>query len=152
MLERFEQFSYAVSALYRYLQKIERDEMIKQGYRGSFAQYLVALSRRPEGRTATQLCEICDKDKAAVSRAVSDMEEKGLIVRESARGDSMYRARLLLTEEGRRAADFVCERASRAVMAAGRGLSEENRKIFYASMEIIAGNLANISKEGIPQE
>lgn len=152
MLKRFEQFSYAVSALYRYLQKIERDEMIEQGYRSSFAQYLVALSRRPEGITATQLREICDKDKSAVSRVVYDMEEKGLIVRESARGDSMYRARLLLTEEGRRVADFVCKRASRAVMAAGRGLSEENRKIFYASMEIIAGNLANISKEGIPQE
>ena len=150
MLERYEQFSGAVSSLYRYIQKIERDEMIKYGYKGSFAQYLVVLVRRPDGLTSTQLCEICDKDKAAVSRAVGEMEEKGLLVREST-GETMYRAKLKLTEEGRRAALFVCGRAQSAVAAAGRGLSEEARTAFYSSLGLIAQNLHTISKEGIPE-
>lgn len=149
MLSRYEQFSGAISALYRYIQKIERDEMVKYGYRGSFAQYLVVLVRRPEGLTSTQLCEICDKDKAAVSRAVGEMEEKGLIVRVCT-GDTMYRAKLKLTEEGRRAATFVCERAQSAVAAAGKGLDDEKRAIFYDALGLFMRNLQSISKEGIP--
>ena len=73
MLNRFEQFTSAISALCRDVQKIERDEMEKQGLRGAFAQYLLAISRYPEGITASALCEVCDKDKAAVSRIIGVM-------------------------------------------------------------------------------
>lgn len=151
MISRYEQFSYAVSALHRYIQKIERDEMVKYGYKGSFAQYLVVMNRRPEGLTSTKLCEICDKDKAAVSRAVGEMEEKGLVYREGV-GETMYRAKLRLTEEGQRAARYVCERAEAAVAAAGQGLDDESRRAFYATLSLIAGNLHGIIKEGIPQK
>lgn len=151
MISRYEQFSYAVSALHRYIQKIERDEMVKYGYKGSFAQYLVVMNRRPEGLTSTKLCEICDKDKAAVSRAVGEMEEKGLVYRKGV-GETMYRAKLRLTEEGQRAACYVCERAEAAVAAAGQGLDDESRRAFYATLSLIAGNLHGIIKEGIPQK
>lgn len=146
MISRYEQFSGSVAALNRYIQKIEREEMEKYGYKGSFAQYLVVMARRPEGLTSTQLCEACDKDKAAVSRAVGEMEEKGLIYRESV-GESMYRAKLCLTEEGRSAAQYVCRRAEAAVAAAGQGLTEENRQVFYTTMELIAKNLQSYCKE-----
>ena len=42
MLGRYQQFSYIVSVINRQIQKIERDEMEKYGYKGSFAQYLMA--------------------------------------------------------------------------------------------------------------
>ena len=73
MLSRYEQFSYIVSGINRHIQKLERDEMIKFGYKGAFAQYLVAMRHYPKGVTAAQLSEICDKDKAAVSRIVTEM-------------------------------------------------------------------------------
>ena len=79
MISRFEQFSYVISGIHRQIQKIERAEMIKRGYKGAFAQYLATLHRYEEGLTATELCEICDKDKAAVSRILAEMEEKGLL-------------------------------------------------------------------------
>ena len=79
MTDRFEQFSFIISGIYRKLQKIKRDEMIKRGYKGAFAQYLATLSRYEEGLTSTELCEICDKDKAAVSRIIAEMEEKGIV-------------------------------------------------------------------------
>ena len=103
MLDRFEQFTSAISALYRDVQKIERDEMEKQGLRGAFAQYLLAISRHPEGITAATLCEVCDKDKAAVSRIIAEMESKGLVEKEND-GTSQYRARLRLTPAGQEAA------------------------------------------------
>ncbi|MBQ8536518.1 MAG: MarR family transcriptional regulator [Clostridia bacterium] len=147
MMSRFEQFSFAISGIYRCIQKIERDEMVAYGFKGAYAQYLAAMSRFPEGVTAAQLCDICEKDKAAVSRAVAEMEDKGLLVRE---GTSGYRAPLKLTAQGLDAADFVCQRAQAAVAAAGHGLTDEKRSVFYEALGLIASNLQRISREGIP--
>ena len=148
-MNRYEKFSTYIAGAYRYVQKLEREEMEKYGLKGAYAQYLHAMRRSPEGVTSSQLCDICDKDKAAVSRAVAEMEEKGLIFRE---GKNPYRALLKLTETGKNAADFVCERAEIAVREAGKGLSDEARAIFYTSLEIIASNLQKICKEGIGKE
>ena len=81
MVSRFEHFSSSISCIYRYIQKIERIEMEKYGLKGPYAQCLLAMRRYPEGITAARLCEVCDKDKAAVSRMVAELEEKGLITR-----------------------------------------------------------------------
>ena len=149
MLERFEQFTAAISALYRDVQKIERDEMEKQGLRGAFAQYLLAISRYPKGITAAALCEVCDKDKAAVSRIVTEMEARGLVERETD-GVSQYRAKLRLTPAGEEAAAFARKRASAAVELAGAGVSYEDRKVFYAALARISASLQQISRTGIP--
>lgn len=150
MLNRFEQFTSAISCIYRDIQKIEWDEMQKQGLRGAFAQYLLAINRHPHGITAAELCEVCNKDKAAVSRVIGELEAKGLLYKVND-GYSQYRAKLFLTPEGQKAADFARERASTAVELAGQGLSEEERKVFYAALERIASNLQNISKNGLPE-
>jgi len=150
MISRFEQFSFAIAGIYRSIQKIEREEMDRYGLKGAYAQYLVTLSRFPEGLAAARLCEICDVDKAAVSRAVSEMERHGLIQRaDKARA---YRTRLCLTDAGREAADFVSRRAQAAVAAAGQDLTEENRQAMYAALEAISARLQVISREGISDE
>lgn len=149
MLERFEMFTSAISSIYRYVQKIEREEMEKYGLKGAYAQYLIAMDHYPEGITAAKLCEVCDIDKAAVSRVLSEMEKKNLIERS---GDVGYRAQVRLTAEGKAAALFVAQRATLAVELAGKGLTEEDRKIFYGALELIAGNVQALSKDGIPEE
>lgn len=151
MIDRFERFSFAVAAMSRYIQKIETDELEKMGLKGSYALYLIILSRHPQGLTATELCEQCEKDKAAVSRAVSAMERQGLVTRNSD-SHSPYRAPIILTEAGKQAADHVKQKAIVAVSHAGEGISDEDRSIMYATLEKIAANLQIISKEGIPQQ
>jgi len=146
MISRFEQFSAAISSIYKYIQKIEREETAKYDLKGPHVQCLVALRRSPEGLTASQLCDACDKDKAAISRTVSELEKKGLLCRE---GNS-YRHRLRLTVEGMQVACGIGSIVESAVERAGRGLSEENRKVFYDSLELIASNLHEISEEGLP--
>jgi len=150
MLHRFEEFSFAISTIYHNIQKIERDEMEKYGLKGPHAQYLVAMTRCPEGVTAAQLSELCDRDKAAVSRALSELEKRGLVIRELA-NDTAYRALLKLTETGSAAARFVCEKATQAVDLAGKGLSEQDRQIFYSVLHRIATNLQTIAAEGLPE-
>ena len=151
MIKRFEQFSSAFSSVYRCVQKIEREEMEKHGLKGAFAQYLMALHRHPEGMTATQLCEACDMNKAAVSRAIGEMEECALVCRRS-EGESSYRAPLFLTARGEEMVQFVYTRGIIAVEKGGEGLSEEDRKTFYMALERISSNLQRVCQEGLPEE
>ena len=150
MIERYEQLSYFIYSIYRSIQRIAKEEMEKHNLRGAYAHYLVALCRHSEGVTSAKLCEICDKDKAATSRFVAEMEEKGLICRE---GESfnMYRAKLILTPKGKAIADVLLKRVNVAVELAGRGLSDENRAVLYSSLGIIESNLKELCKIGLPE-
>ena len=149
MIELFEQFTSSISEIYRYILKIEREEMAKYGLRGPHAQYLIAMNRYEElGVTLSGLCKICDKDKAAVSRAIAELETEGLVRRISMNG-VFYRAPLRLTEKGRIAAQKVNSRAKVAVEKAGVGMNEEQRIAFYETLQLIAGNLQKLSLDGI---
>ncbi len=148
MVDRFERFVSVISGISRNLHKIMSEEMEKYGLKGPYAVYLVAMQRHPQGITAARLSEICEKNKAAVSRAVADLETMNLIRKEGGN----YRSRLLLTEEGKKAATYVCERASLAVDMAGKGLTNEQRKVFYESMGIIAKNLQILGAQGLTSQ
>ncbi len=149
MLERFEQFSFVISGINRHIQKLERTEMIKYGYKGSYAQYLVAIQRFPHGVTCTQLSEICDKDKAAVSRIVVEMENRDLVYRESD-NERLYNAKIKLTEEGKKAALYVSQRACSAVEAVGTTMTDSERTALYSALDLICSKLDTLNKEGIP--
>ena len=97
-----------------------------------------------------QLCELCGKDKSDASRMLAILEQKGLVKKQVVDG-SHYRGKLQLTVEGKLAAEHVCRRASRAVEAAGRDLTKEEREFFYRSLDSITANLRELCKEGIPE-
>lgn len=149
MLDRFERFSLSMFEITRHWHKITSDEMEKYGLKGPHSVYLLALHQHPEGVTAAQLVELCGRDKADVSRMVSIMEQKGLVAREGA-AKNMYRNLLKLTEEGSTAAEFVCRRIRVAVELASKGLDDISRKVFYEALELITGNLRQISASGLP--
>jgi len=148
MESRYELLSGSISCMYHDIQKIERTEMVKYGLKGPHAQCLLAMKKHPDGITAARLCETCEKDKAAVSRILAELEEAGMVVRENRNG-SRYRAILLLTERGQAAADAVVEKARLAVELAGRGFGDEERETFYRVLSIIAGNLHKLCREGL---
>lgn len=148
MITKYELFSSSVSSLSRDIQAIERTEMAKFGLKGPHAQCLLAMLRHPQGITSAQLCEVCAKDKAAISRTVSELENARMIRRDNRNGN-IYRAALMLTEQGRAAAHAVSRRAKLAVERAGEGLSDAQREVFYHVLDIIAGNLHTICKNGL---
>lgn len=148
MISRFERFSFAIFEISRYWHKIAANEMLKYGLKGPHAIYLIAMNRHPEGLTSGQLTEISSRDKADVSRAMASMELQGLVVKEG--GKNRYRASLKLTQKGRAAARHICRRAAVAVDLAGKGFDDEQRAVFYETLELIASNLREISEEGLP--
>lgn len=147
MVERFQRFSVAIADISRYWHKIAAEEMEKYDLKGTHSIYLTTLYRFPEGITAARLCELCARDKAEVSRTVAIMEKKGLIQKNG----SSYRALLHLTPEGIHASEHVRSRAAVAVELAGKGLSDEQRATFYYALELVAGNLQQISEAGLPE-
>lgn len=150
MIDRFERFSLAISEISRYWHKLAAEELTKYGLKGPHAIYLTAMYKYPEGITVPQLCEICGKDKSDASRMISILEEKGLVTKQVV-GGSLYRGKLRLTAQGRLAAEHVSKRASRAVEAAGRNLTDEARAMFYNSLDSITANLRDLCQEGIPE-
>lgn len=150
MVSKYEYFSLSISRIYHDIQKIERTEMEKFGLKGPHAQTLLAVYRHPEGITAVQLCDICVKDKAAVSRSVSELEEKGMILRKTNNGTG-YRALLVLTPAGKAAAEAVAQKARMAVEQAGAGLEEDQRQVFYRVLDLIANNLHTICTNGLQE-
>ena len=145
MLNRFAQFSYMISNIYRNIQKIEHDEMVKLGYKGAYAKYLVVMFQQPQGITSSKLCEICDKNKAAVSRMITEMEEKGLVLR-----NHSYNALIKLTKKGENLAKYVCEKAELAVKEVSKDLPNEQRHLLYALLNQLSGSIHKISEEGLP--
>ena len=148
MENRYELLSGAISSMYHDIQKIERVEMANYGLKGPHAQCLLAMKKHPEGITAARLCEVCDKDKAAISRILAELEAAGMVIRENRNG-SKYRASLMLTPQGQAAAEAVVEKARLAVEKAGTGFGEEEREVFYRVLSIIAGNLHKLCREGL---
>ena len=148
MIGRFETFTLSLSRLSTYWSKIAAEEMAPYGLKGGYIVYLIALYKTEEGLTAANLCEMCVRDKAEVSRAMKAMEEKGLVCRKQAASKS-YRARITLTELGREVTYALRERIKLAVEKGGSGLTEEERDVFYNSLETISANLKEISKVGL---
>ena len=148
MRSKYEQFTGSVLCLSRCIQKIQRTGMAKYGLKGAHAQCLIALQHYPDGITVAQLTRISDKDKAAVSRTLSELEKQGLVRRNHHDGNT-YRAPICLTEAGQQAAAQVDQLAHLAVEQAGAGLTEEKRAIFYEALDLIARNLIRMSREGL---
>lgn len=148
MVDRYVQFTLSISLINRYIQKIEKQAMEKYGLKGSHAQCIIAMSIATDGITAAGLSKACDKDKAAISRTIAELEQRGYITRQGD-GDNMYRATLTLTDSGKKLAQELSAIALEAVKRADEGLTESARAQFYATLELFTKNLYNITKDGI---
>lgn len=150
MTDRFERFSFAIAEISRCWRKLASDELIKYDLKSPHATYLTTMYKYPDGITVPKLCEVIGKDKSDASRMIAILEEKGLAKKKVVDG-SLYRGLWVLTDQGRKAADEVSLRASKAVELAGKDLTDETREIFYQALESIASNLTELTKEGIPE-
>ena len=135
--ERFQAFVMGISVCYKYIQKIKSVEMTEFGLKGAHAMCIFFLNKHPEGLTAAQLSQLCAEDKAAVSRTLSSLMDLGYIESD----EKKYRSRLRLSEKGKNVADHVDEMIERWVESGGDGLSEQDREIFYNTLELISENL-----------
>ena len=102
MRDRFELFTMSVTRAYKYIQQIKKHESATFGIKGIHVMCMVALGKYPEGLTVTELAASCCEDKAAISRTVDSLAEKGYIVYEEAQARRRWRSKIMLTGSGPR--------------------------------------------------
>ena len=142
MIHRFDAFVSGITTCYKYIQKIKSYEMTEFGLKGTHAMILFYLRRNPDGLTAAELSSLCAEDKAAISRTVSELVERGYVdVQKADQQKKKYRAPLILTPTGSETAKHVDMLIEQWVTAGGDGLTDEERAGFYHALDIISANL-----------
>lgn len=137
MLTRFESFVTGITVCYKAIQRIKSSEMTEFGLKGTHTMCLFFLRRYEEGLTAAAICQLCAEDKAAVSRTLSFLREKGYVKSEG----SAYRAKWSLTDAGQDVVSRFDNLIEQWVGCGGDGLTDEERETFYKVLDAIAHNL-----------
>ena len=151
MNNRFETFTLLITSIGRSIRRIKTETMARYDLKSPHVSCLYYLYKRP-GMTAAELCELCDEDKAAMSRSILYLERKEYLTREPVdkagrEGAKHYRAPLALTEEGKRIAGELTVKVDHVLEAVSQGVTEEDRAVMYASLEQINRNLRAICME-----
>lgn len=140
MEERFKTFTILMAKIRRSIQKLKAEEMSEYDLKIPHVSCLYYLYVDGE-MTATELCDVCDEDKAAISRSVDQLESRGLVVCNTSGSKKKYRAEIKLTETGREIAEKVSKKVDAVLDSVSAGLSEEERKTFYSVLTLISNNL-----------
>ena len=141
-MNRFETFTGSILELNRYLQKLKDIEMKPFGLRANHVMCLYHLGKNPQGLTVTQMAEACKEDKAAVSRCMAQLVERGLVQGNFPENKRSYRTRLTLTASGQELVEKIYQKVDAAMIGGSSGLTEAQRENLYAAMEIIINNLS----------
>lgn len=139
---RFSSFTVLIAKISREIRRIKTEEMAELSLKSPHVSCLYYLYTQGS-MTVRELCDICDEDKAAISRSLEYLEECGCIVRDHADG-RRYKAPLVLTEGGREIAERVTEKIERVLGEVGQGLSDEDRATLYTGLRLISEDLEAI--------
>ena len=144
LIERFEAFTTSVTKAYKCIQKIKITEAERIGLKANHVMYMYYLGKNPEGLTATELCKLCIEDKAAVSRTIVDITEKGFVMPSEIDSKRKYRTKFILTKEGNEINKKISQAIAIAVNKASSSLNEVDRENFYNVFFEITDNLEEI--------
>jgi DNA-binding MarR family transcriptional regulator len=137
-------FSAAIAQISKCMQKLKTREMHQFGLRGTHAMCLYHLQKNELGLTASQLTDLCDVDKGAISRAVTEMQQLEIVTYPEGDGKRKYRAKIKLTDKGITVTEKLNRSIGEAVERAGIGLTWEERENFYKALNIISQNIQTL--------
>ena len=145
MQERFKTFTVLISKISRSIRRIKTEEMDEYNLKSPHVSCLYYLYKMGS-LTSKELSDICQEDKASVSRSIEYLETNGYIVCDS-NLKKRYRSPLTLTEQGKKIGESIVNKIDKILDLASAGLSEEKRTILYESLTLISDNLENYCKD-----
>lgn len=145
MDERFQLFTVLVSGINRSIRRIKTEEMAEFELKSHHVSCLYYLYK--EGAlTAKELCDICEEDKANISRSIKDLESRGYLFCSTKRM-KRYQSPLALTEQGKELAANIETKVNHVLALASQGLDDEERQIMYHCLGTIDKNLQSICNQ-----
>ena len=142
MEERFKTFTVLISKINRSIRKIKTEEMAEFNLKSPHVSCLYYLYKE-KSLTAKELCDICEEDKAAVSRSIWYLEKEGYIVCDT-EAQKRYKSHLRLTEKGVEAGERIAQKIDGILSKTKEGLSDEELNTFYNCLSLINKNLQDI--------
>ena len=140
MEEKFHTFSLLMANINRSIRRIKSEETAEFDLKGPHASCLYYLYKE-KAVTSKKLCELCETDKAGISRSIDFLEHNGYLRK---RIKKRYKNPLELTERGREVAAKIAEKIDAIFSAIGEGLSEEQRRVMYEALETISLRLREV--------
>ena len=141
--ERFETFTVLIGRINRNIRRIKNQEMASFQLKSIHISCLYYLYSSGS-LTAAALCERCEEDKAAVSRALDYLEKEGYL-EASDKNAKRYRHPLHLTEKGVQASSIIAAKIDAVLEEINSSLTEQERLAFYRSLTAISNRLDAIA-------
>ena len=142
MEERYEMFTLLLTSIARSMHKIKTEEMGKFNLKSSHLSCIYYLYKN-KSLTAKELCDICEEDKANISRSIKHLEENGYLSCYS-KTQKRYQCPLRLTKRGIEVGQKICERIDHIVEAVSLYISNEDREAMYRTLSRISDNMQMI--------
>ena len=150
MEERFQAFTVLITGISRSIHRIKTEEMSEFELRSSHVSCLYYLYKKGS-LTAREICDLCEEDKANISRAVKYLEEKGYVFCESEE-KKRYQSPLCLTDSGKEIGKAIVEKIDRVLDVASRGLTDEERAVMYKGLAVVNKNLNELCESFAARE
>lgn len=145
MEQRFETFTVLINRISRNIRKMKNQEMAEYNLRSSHISCLYYLYIH-EKLTSSELCELCEEDKATISRTLEYLEEKEYLIWECKNG-KRYKSAISLNENGKRIGKKIADKIDDILEEIGVVLSEEERVAFYKSLTVISEHLDEMANK-----
>lgn len=145
MEHRFETFTILINRISRNIRKIKNREMEDYKLRSSHISCLYYLYSS-DGLTATELCELCEEDKATISRSLDYLEKNGYLTCEC-KNAKRYKSPLILTEKGGEIGRNIADKINAVLDEISVELTEEERVAFYRSLSVISESLEIVANK-----
>ena len=145
MEERFQIFTVLVANLNRCIYRIKTDVMAEYNLKSSHVSCLYYLYKHGP-LTATELCGLCGEDKSNVSRTIKYLEEEGYLLNNS-KTNKKYLTPIELSTKGKEIGKRLSIKVDEILNYASFGLSDEDRKIMYDSLNLINERLNKLCND-----
>lgn len=146
-MDRFQNFTVLIGKINRSIKRIKTEEMKDFELKSPHVSSLYYLYKQSH-LTSKELKDLCEEDKASISRSIEFLENNGYIVCKDVKNKKRYNSSLELTEKGILVGKRISEKIDNILEEASEGLSDNDRVILYRSLEKISDNLLKISDKG----
>ena len=138
--DRFNRFCSLLCGATKSIQKLKSKYMMHYGLTSAHTMCIRYLDASIDGLTRMELAEMCDIDKAQISRTVNELCAKGYLT-ETESENNNYRKRLKLTPMGKDTADEINKAVSEIHSFVSNDLDEEQLMTFYTTFDLICTRL-----------
>lgn len=141
MISRYSRFTTLISNINRAINHIKTEEMQQFGLKSFHVSCLYYINKFDDGLTATELCNLCEEDKGAISRSIDYLAKEEFVRCDYDDSKKKYRTKIFLTEKGKNIAKRLEEITDKAVDIGSEGLTNADRDSLYKCLDIISNNL-----------